>query len=82
MVLKCEQIFESMKPYVESKKEELTKRINAVYAFEVLPSKGKPAEKIWTVDLKKGFKIKLIKAKFQKEELEISMPHSFWLTMI
>lgn len=60
MVLKCEKIFESMKPYVESKKDELTKRINAVYAFEVAPAKGKKVEKIWTVDLKKGFIIILI----------------------
>lgn len=56
MVLKCEKLFEGMKPFLDSKREELTKRVNAVYAFEVAPQKGKKAEKIWTVDLKKGNK--------------------------
>lgn len=73
MVLKSEKIFESMKPFLDSKREELTKRVNAVYAFEVLPAKGKKVEKIWTVDLKKGLKLSKLKVISWKEDKEPSM---------
>ena len=51
--LKSEKLFDLMKTHLASNGEEVVKKINAVFHFEVSKAKGEAAE-TWTVDLKNG----------------------------
>ena len=53
MSIKSAELFEKMEPVLKEKGAEMVKKVGAVFAFEIKPSKdAKPV--IYTVDLKNG----------------------------
>lgn len=53
MSLKIEQVFDKLKPLLETSGADIVKKVGYVYQFEISPEKGKPAV-VWTLDLKNG----------------------------
>ena len=53
MPVKSAALFEQMKPVLKEKGSEVVKKVGAVFAFEIKPSKDAKPE-VFTVDLKNG----------------------------
>ena len=53
--LKSDQLFEMMGVFMQrGEGKHLIEKVNAVYAFEIIPEKGKPTARRWIIDLKNG----------------------------